>query len=1163
MKKSLIFLLGLIVLIAGSSSFIAAKKSLPANQEPAVNLDFGKVPVFFVPNQGQVDGRINFYIRGKDKTIYFSPDEVTFALNYSDKPEIKKETRSLFHDDPVNREDLVDKNLKRWIVRMGFEGARRGVKPEGIDKTGAIVSYFKGKPDEWKTGLPAYSKIIYRDLWPKIDLVYRGEMNRFKYEFLVHPGGDPEAIRLALRGADKVWIKEGGQLGISTPGGSFEDEAPVAYQETGEKRFEVPIAYQLREASGSESRRKASGQGFEQLTHHYSFEIGTYDKNRDLVLDPVTLVYCGYAGGAGWDVGRRIAVDGSGNAYITGYTASYESVFPVSVGPDLTYNGGLSDAFVAKINPSGTSLVYCGYIGGSWNDDGYGIAVDGSGNAYITGFTASNQATFPVSVGPDLTYNGDFDAFVAKVNSSGTSLVYCGYIGGSYDDNAFGIAVDGSGNSYITGYTSSDEATFPVSVGPGLVYAGTYDAFVAKINSTGALLVYCGYIGGASLDASNGIAVDGSGNAYIAGYTASDEATFPVSVGPDLTFNGTSDAFVAKINSSGTSFVYCGYIGGSEDEDGRGIAVDGSGNAYIAGYAYSSQTTFPVSVGPDLTYNGNGDGFVAKVNPDGATLVYCGYIGGSSDERCQRIALDGPGNAYIIGYTQSTQTTFPVKVGPDLTHNGDYDAFVAKLNSGGTALVYCGYIGGSSDDAGHEIALDGSGNAYIVGITYSDETRFPVTVGPDLTYNEGGDAFVAKISSYSLLNAPVLTSPAAGAISQPLDAVLQWQDTNSIPQEQGYKIRLKKSGGSYAYFTVSQDATSYQPSGLALNTTYYWNVQAIGNGSSIENSAWGSSGKDWSFKIIAKATLNPPTLQSPGNGATGQYTTLALQWQDTNSLPQELTCKVRIKAAGGGYKYYTANQNTISYMAAKLLSNKTYYWNVQALGNGTTIITSAWANSGLDFAFTTGAPVTLSAPTLSGPGNGTSGQPFDLNLQWVDPNSSPQEVGHKIRIKAGTGAYTYANAGQNVISILKTGLAVSKTYYWNVQAAGDGMGIMSSEWANGGVDWSFTTSAPVTLNPPGLVAPADNAPDQPLNLNLQWADTNSVFQEKGYQIRIKPAGGAYTNVTTAKNVVSYLKKALAKNKTYYWNVRALGNGTSTKNSLWANSEVDWKFSTIK
>ena len=545
----------------------------------------------------------------------------------------------------------------------------------------------------------------------------------------------------------------------------------------------------------------------------YGFRVGAYDRSKTLFLDPAVLSYCGYIGGSGDDYGIGIAVDSSGNAYVTGYTGSTAATFPETVGPDLTHNGGTWDAFVAKVNAAGTALVYCGYIGGSGDDYGRGIVVDGSGNAYVTGNTNSTAGTFPVTVGPDLTHNSGWDAFVAKVNAAGTALTYCGYIGGSGDDYGIGIAIDGSGNAYVVGYTGSTQATFPVTVGPDLTNNGGQDAFVAKVNAAGTAFTYCGYIGGSGTDFGLGIALDGSGNAYVVGYTDSTQATFPVTGGPDLTHNGGQDAFVAKVNAAGTALTYCGYIGGSGNEISQGIAVDGSGNAYVTGNTASTEATFPVTVGPDLTYNGStSDAFVAKVNAAGTALVYCGYIGGSSYDLGQGIAVDSSGNAYVTGYTGSTESSFPVTGGPDLTHNGSYDAFVAKVNAAGTALDYCGYIGGSGGDNGRGIAVDGSGNAYVVGNTDSTQTSFPVTGGPDLTYNSGTyDAFVAKIGISASISGNVFEDVNYGG-----GAGRNWSTAsgNGGSARSSARVELFDNSGAYVTATTTDGSGNYTFSGL-------------------------------------------------------------------------------------------------------------------------------------------------------------------------------------------------------------------------------------------------------------------------------------------------------------------------------------------------------------
>jgi Beta-propeller repeat len=257
--------------------------------------------------------------------------------------------------------------------------------------------------------LKTFGTLVYADLWPGIDLVYHGTGDRVKYTFVVKPGADPTQIKLAYRGATAVRLTEAGQLDVRTPVGGFTDAAPVAYQEVDGQRVAVAATYTL-------EAEAAAG------TWGYGFTLGSYDQSRPLVLDPVVLVYAGYIGGSGPDRAgtgdtqtAEIAVDAEGNAYVAGTTGFGPASFPVAEGPDLTYNGGSTDAFVAKVRADGTGLVYAGYIGGSGADTGDGIAVDSQGNAYVAGTTNSSEASFPVLVGPDLTYNGGTDAFVAKI----------------------------------------------------------------------------------------------------------------------------------------------------------------------------------------------------------------------------------------------------------------------------------------------------------------------------------------------------------------------------------------------------------------------------------------------------------------------------------------------------------------------------------------------------------------------------------------------------------------------------------------------------------------------------------------------------------------------------------------------------------------------------
>jgi len=890
----------------------------PGQDEAAIQarleLAFGHLPLYFVENQGQLDEQVAYYIQGSDKMIYFTPEGVTFALTAPLTPAAATAGARTASLRPLafrsGRETRLER--QRWAVKLDFVGANPDVRPVGEEQQEAVISYFKGQPDEWRTGLPTYSRLVYRDLWPGIDLVYYGTVDRLKYEFIVHPGADPAQIRLAYRGATGVALNGAGQLEVETPLGGFADDRPVAYQEIGGQRAAVDMAYQLvndaSQPGGSPSAMRHA--------QFYGFSVGPYDPSHRLVLDPAVLVYCGYIGGSGRDFGRGIAVDGAGNAYVVGYTDSSEAQgFPITVGPDLTYNGGYWDAFVAKVNAAGTALAYCGYIGGSGWDWGSSIAVDGAGNAYVVGRTASTEAGgFPVTVGPDLTYNGGiYDAFVAKVNTAGTGLVYCGYIGSSDEDYGYDIAVDGVGNAYVVGETSSSEAGgFPVTVGPDLTYnGGSYDAFVAKVNVAGTALAYCGYIGGSGWDYGSGIAVDGAGSAFVVGHTdSSEDEGFPVTVGPDLTYNSgddvNHDAFVAKVNAAGTALAYCGYIGGHLYDIGWGIAVDGVGNAYVVGLTEGIETCgFPATVGPGLTYHDEEyDAFVAKVNPAGTALVYCGLVGGYDSDIGTGIAIDSAGNAYVVGNTRSSEARgFPVTVGPDLTYNGgEYDAFVAKVNVAGTALAYCGYIGGSGSDSASGIAVDGAGNAYVVGSTESSEAQgFPVTVGPDLTHNGGSwDAFVAKVATTYFISGRV-----TDAGSNPITGVLVLADAglNTTTNASGYYTLTAILSGAYT-LTPTLNGASFWP---VTRTVTITSADVSGQdftgvitptGVTITGPLTGAVGTVYTFTAAIRpvTTTMPITYTWAPEPVVGQGMAVAVYWW---TWPGTQTLTVTVANAGG------------------------------------------------------------------------------------------------------------------------------------------------------------------------------------------------------------------------------------------------------------------------
>lgn len=713
-----------------------------------------KNTVCFIPNRGQFSPPIEFAVQDKNKIIFFTAEEVTFILPGESSP---------------------------WVVKMKFlnSKARRNPVPEG--KPEATFSYFKGGQREWKTGVPAYSQVRYHKLWPGIDLAYSNSEEGLKSEFIIGPGADPGNVRLAIEGADAVTIDEEGQLVLSTPRGTIIDKAPVAYQIRDGRRVEVKVSYQLHAHSaindGDSFLDTARQNESSMFIHGFSFD--SYDPSQELVLDPVVMVAGSTIGGPSFDYAYGIALDNAGHVYITGYTYSASS-FPLVAGPQLNYSGGDVDAYVAKFDPSSSRIVYCGFIGGDDKDFAYDIAVDEAGYAYVSGYTASRETSFPVLKGPDLTANGLYDVFIAKINPAGTGLEYCGFIGGADNDYGRGVAVDQEGRAYVTGYTFSNEGTFPVKTGPSLDFKGKSDAFVARVSAAGEGLEYCGYVGGSGEDCAYSITVDSEGGAYIAGPTSSTETSFPVISGPDLSFNGHMDAFVAKVVPSGESLAYCGYVGGSEEDVATAITVDPSGCAYLTGYTASDELSFPVTSGPDSSYNGGFyDAFVAKVQPDGGWLVYCGYIGGSGYDVGNGIAIDDWGCSYVTGYASSDPDSFPVKEGPDLAFHGSFDAFIAKVGSNGVKLDFCGYCGGSGADFGQDVAVEktGSGVIYLTGSTYSADIDFPASLLPTSSFQGKRDAFIFRYDETSI----TLTSPNGGELwSSGFEKDITWRSVGEV-----------------------------------------------------------------------------------------------------------------------------------------------------------------------------------------------------------------------------------------------------------------------------------------------------------------------------------------------------------------------------------------------
>ncbi|MDG6225194.1 MAG: fibronectin type III domain-containing protein [Candidatus Thermoplasmatota archaeon] len=801
----------------------------------------------FTQNNGQIkDHGILFYGSGPDGRIAFSKDGI-YITSVSRTPEIRGRSsldpKQLMIEDriPSKEGEIVSINT----IKLSFPG-RNDVIPKGRDRAPWFSNFFYGNdPGKWRTQVPNYREIVYEDLWDGIDLVYRTDGGSVKYDIIIHPGSDPSRIGFRVEGHNHLEVNERGDLVITTDHRDVLDTGLVAFYEDGPNE-RIPCDFMI---TGHDT---------------YGFDIGSYDLSRVLIVDP--LIYSTFLGGSNDETGYGIAVDPSGNVYITGSTGSF--VFPTTIGVyDTSNNGGYGDVFVTKINSSGSSLLYSTFIGGSGIDSGRAIELDSSGNAYITGGTSSTD--YPITSGAyNTTYKGWGDVFVTKINPTGSSLIYSTFIGGSEDEWAEAIGLDPYGNVYVTGVTCSQDypttsGAFDTTFNVGFFVC---DAFVTKLDPTGSSLIYSTFIGGAQNDYGYAITTDSGGNAYIAGSTNSDD--YPTTSGAfDTTHNGGNDVFVTKIDPNGSSLIYSTFIGGSKYDAGSSITLDSYRNAYITGVTAS--TDYPTTNGSYNIYNNGGrDVFVTKLDPTGSSLIYSTFIGGAQNDIGYAIIIDLGGNAYIAGSTESWG--YPTINGAyDTTHNWENEVFVTKLDPTGSSLIYSTFIGGSNDDYGYGIAVDHSGYVYITGGTYS--LNFPTNVGSfDTTHNGGSDVFVTRIDLTRLPGKPVNLSVVDGDSF----VSLSWDppDDDGGAPVTDYEIFRGTQSGVYDSIAFTAGDTAFNDTSVMNGIGYYYAILAFN---------WVGSGE-----FSNEVTANPSTIPtSPRNVMAisgNEYVNLTWQYPETD-----------------------------------------------------------------------------------------------------------------------------------------------------------------------------------------------------------------------------------------------------------------------------------------
>ena len=678
---------------------------LPAfsQAETLNNNTFGKIPLSFEANNGQVDGRIRFLARGPGYGVFFTSDGAVMRLLGTDA-----------------------------TVHMRWVGGNRKPRLEGLQPTATRTNYLTG-PDAalWHADVPNFSKVQYNDIYPGIDLTYYGNQRQLEYDLTVAPGVNSDRIRLQFDGVRKVELNTDGSLSLKTAHGEITQPMPVIYQEVNGRRIHVDGGYVVL------NRRTVT------------FRLGAYDKTKPLVIDP-TLVFSTYFGGTNTgttgDQGNAITLDAAGNIYVTGHTTSAD--FPL-LNPFQNTQRGQMDGFVFKLNPAGTDVLYSTFFGGTANDEGHSIAVDSGGNAFIVGFTSSDN--FPTTADAIQRTKGPLqEGYLLKLSPAGNSILYSTYLGGNGDDRALSVAVDPKGGIYVTGFTGS--TNFPVVNGVQTTNSGgTADVFVMKLGPT-LSVVYSTYFGGRGNDQPYGITVDAAGAAYVVGYTTSTNVdsngnqesrpNFPLTSPLQTVYGGgTDDAFIFKLNPAGAT-EFSTYWGGRGTDEATRVAVSPAGTVCFTGYTNSD--TFPLVAPIQFVPIGGNDAFISCLGGDGKSAVFSTLYGGEANDGGVGVGFDADGNVFVAGYSDSILLRVVNAIQP--LNFGQREGFIMKLDPAGQNVLYATYLGGDGVDAIVGLAVDAAGNAYITGITSS--STYPLAPNAIQPQNNGGqEVFVTKLNA--------------------------------------------------------------------------------------------------------------------------------------------------------------------------------------------------------------------------------------------------------------------------------------------------------------------------------------------------------------------------------------------------------------------------------
>ena len=713
--------------LAGLGGMAAAQSRWhPGSTVVGPDADFGKIPLYFIPNRGQADSRALFSARAEGFTLWATRDGLIFdqrsnggACSPGVTGPAQRSNGGACSPGVTGPAQL---SVGGTVTNLVFLGSRPDVEVSAEGETTHRANFILGDdPARWRTDIPTSSAIRFNGLYPGIDLKVYGSGRQVEYDWVVAPGADPAAIRFRYERARRTHLDAEGNLVVDSPAGEIAHKKPAAYQETNGRKIPVACRYERLDADT------------------YGFRVGRYDRRRPLVIDPLVIIWSSYLGGSRDDIVMCMAVDAEGAAVVAGTTDSTD--FPLA-SPIDSVLGGENDIFVAGIAPAGDALRFSTFIGGLESDVPYDLAIDAAGNPVVGGLTLSRN--FPVRNGYDSSYNGGYrEGFLLRLSSSGNALKFSTYLGGKESDIIRRVAIDPSGAIVVAGSTTS--TNFPVVKALKKALGGRSDVFISKFSADGKSLVYSTYLGGINSDyidvneggAFGGLAVDARGRIHVAGVTASSD--FPVKNALYPVKAGKSDGFLTILTPDGRALEASTFIGGRGWDYINCLAVDPAGFIYLGGE--TSSTDFPTRAAFDPIHNGETDGVVLKLEPLAKKIVFSTYLGGKGWDRVAGLALDGTGGVIVAGRTESPN--FPVKSALDGALGGMWDAFVAKFQPSGKTLVFSTYLGGGLYEDAWGLFVDRAGAIFVYGMTNSK--KFPCKLAFDAVYSGRQEGFVTKL----------------------------------------------------------------------------------------------------------------------------------------------------------------------------------------------------------------------------------------------------------------------------------------------------------------------------------------------------------------------------------------------------------------------------------